>query len=541
MLCLVVAAIASCSERVPRRGVVARLAANSNLAPLAPSVREALIGPFTLAAGCDEVLSLDGRSEWRYFLVENEMTLGSTLVPRVEGESLDDARRRIGSATLTLPYFTGAAYPLALEPDVEWVIEVEGSFGAESKLAASIAFFSDAHPPWPETLEPGAIRSRMFSTRVGQVLLTPPATGTTARQAIRAPQGARSSLLLVSSHSARAESVERVRVLAKSPYSELLATRSLDDDGIARVSFGDLDARSLVVPPGATRESREIELPTNPRLSCFVRALTSTRTLPTALRIEVLGDGHPLVSRSETLGGGESRESTLDLKEFGGRKVVVRFSTDRGAVAVGAPVIEGERDVHGDVLVLAISAFTRQDFDGARAAGSMPSIEWWSRRVATSTSDEAFEVSARFEEYANSGRRVAVFAPAASRPAVTAADRCVDGDVVAERLADGSADPSAPGSSLFATALELLEEADAPPAAFLWSTCVVSSARARGDAIQLAAALQAIDRFVGDIARSAIDRGTLDSTTFVILGEEAGAWIPLLVVAGNAVPGGGVD
>jgi len=526
MLCLVVAAIASCSERVPKRGVVARLATASNLAPLDSSAREAMLGPTTLASGCDEVLTLDGRSEWRYFLVENEMTLGSTLVPRVEGESLDDARRRIGSATLTLPYFTGAAYPLALDLDVEWVVEVEGSFGAESKLAASIAFFSDAHPPWPDTLEPGAIRSRMFSTRVGQVLLTPPATGTTARQVIRAPEGARSSLLLVSSHSARAESVERVRVLAKSPYSELLAARSMDDDGIARVSFGDLDAPSLVVPPGATRESREIELPTNPRLSCVVRALTSTRTAPATLRIEVRSDGRSLVSRSETLGGGESREIALDLKEFGGRKVVVRFSTDRGAVAIGAPAIDGERDVRGDVLVLAISAFTRQDYDRARAAGSMPSIDWWSQRVASPSVPPAFDVSTRFEEFANSGLRVAVFAPADSGPAVAIADRFVRGDVVADRVEASSL----PATSIFRSSLDVLEETEAPPAALLWSTLVVSHARTRGDASQLAAALQAVDRFVGDLARFDIDRGTLDSTTLVLLGEESGIWIPLLVV-----------
>lgn len=532
MLCLVVAAIASCSERVPKRGVVARLATASNLAPLDELAREAILGPTTLASGCDEVLTLDGRSEWRYFLVENEMTLGSTLVPRVEGESLDDARRRIGSATLTLPYFTGAAYPLALDSDVEWVVEVEGSFGAESRLAASIAFFSDAHPPWPETLEPGAIRSRMFSTRVGQVLLTPPVTGTTARQGIRAPEGARSSLLLVSSHSARAESVERVRVLAKSPYSELLATKSIDDDGIARVSFGDLDARSLVVPPGATRESREIELPANPRLSCVVRALTSTRTPPTTSRIEVRSDGRSLVSRSETLGGGESREIALDLKEFGGRKVVVRFSSDRGAVAVGAPVIDGELDVPGDVLVLAISAFTRQDFDAARAAGSMPSIDWWSQRVAKPSAPPTFDVPTRFDAFANSGLRVAVFAPARVGLAV-AADRFFDADVIAARVDSAAAPMSAMAPSIFRTSLDLLEESAAPSAAILWSTLAVPKARARGDTGSLAAAFQAIDRFVGDLARVTIDRGTLDSTTFVLLGQESGSWIPLLVVSSS--------
>lgn len=492
-------------EREPDRRVVLRPLAPSILPKAAPSgAPGAPLGE----PGLEPVLVLDGRSEWRYFLAQNELARGP-ITPLAPGdESLDDRRRASRLSALHLPPFTGAAYWLPGLPEDRWSFELEASFGADSTLAALVAFCSRPHPPVPDRIEPGSIRARLQGEQVAHAVFPIPSTGSVATLSVTAPEGAVSALLLISNHGPRIERVESVRVYAPTPYGDLLRANVFDERGCAILPVGASEARALVVPPGASRATSELAVPRGGLLSGRVGALARSRPalVEFALDVEVAGGGR---ERFPIGASGRIGEFRCDFARYAGRRVKLHFASGRDALVLCDLILAGDSPPLPPVVVLVLDGMTLDSWASRRPT---PLLDSLLARDSEAGADPIVSLERICRDRIEPGRRCVAYGPELRDGILGFADRFVRGDFLAPVpiTVDPDLDP-------FSDALSTLVSRDGVPAVLVLATASLAAAHDERDEAKIVAAYTALERRVSDLLRRAGDLGIADSVEWIVL------------------------
>lgn len=537
-LALAVATI-GCDDRVVSRRIVSRPLTPALLPPAEPIDSDSALAAdsgFADDSNFAAVLTLDGRSEWRYFLTENELSNGPLAPNDPFVSSLDDRRRAAGLPVLHLPPFVGAAFLLPILPKRPWRVEVEAGYGDGSALAATVVLLSRPHSPLPDHVAPGDIRSRLRGELVERTVLPLPVSGTIARATLAPNADAASALLLLSNHAERFERVTRVRILEATRYGELLAADAIDDSGFATLEIGGAEHHALVIPPGRSRVTAELPIPRDAMLSGRARAIEDeeTKSAEFTLEIEVRGakpSAEPLRLPITTIGyGGAFR---VDLAGFAGRRATMRFHSNRNALALAEVTLAARSEPLAPVLVFALDGVTRERWREARTKGARtPILDSWILDAAILDAgileDGRASVGAPktlqeiVRERVEPGRRCVIVSPFDDLDA-----RAFDARILAaDGLDSPPLDAKRDGDGFEESAATLLGD-DLVPGVVVLRTRVLEAALESGDPARVTAAFTALDRRAGDLLRRAIDLGVVADLEFVVLLHADDAWLRL--------------
>jgi arylsulfatase A-like enzyme len=395
-------ALVACSERDSggERVVVMRFAAAAAIGETRLPFDPALLADSgaALLAASPPVLELDGRSEWRYGSLANELGSGEVVDLAARGGSLDDLRRERGSATLVLPPGTGCFFSLDVEGAEPVHVTVRGSFEPGSSLGLTAFSLDDPSPALTSRIVPGSVRERLRRSRLGSAVAVADGSGGAAIAMLPLPREARSVLLVVAAGGTRYERVDSVAVRRLSPLEHLAASGALRDGMFAEVETGRIARRALVVPGGATFTTREFTIPPRGEFRAHLAAAAQRATAPEVKLDLRLDDGTvvPLHHGAPPLAPFDWLELRSDLEGHAGRRAVIAITAAPGAgdaarirpplAWIGEPVLLGASGAAPPFDVVLISIDTlRADRLGAygNERGLTPHLDALASRATT--------------------------------------------------------------------------------------------------------------------------------------------------------------
>ncbi len=387
------------------RGVLLRFATNEAIASITTPELSLVKREGPLREHCREVCALDGRSEWRYFGIANELSEGSR-EPKdyaPPGVSYDSLRRQLGIPVLHLPPQVGCAFALPRVGSAPLLIEAAGSFEAAGHLTLSVVFLGDDHPELVPRLPLGALRARFGKGRIATALVPPLGDEVNAQAIVYPPPGTRSVLLLATANGDRFERVAAVKVFELPPLAQYVATNAISDHFVANVELGAIASPCLVVPTGGVLSTVEFAVPPDAVLALRVASHRSSGVAPKA-RIEVVDGGTRTRLYDDAPPPADSSAALvrIDLLAQAGRRVHLEFEAELGDsdVAVASdpslvffcePVLMGSHDgARGgwtrfapapDIVLLCLDGLRADRLGSAgNKAGLTPNIDWLAQR-----------------------------------------------------------------------------------------------------------------------------------------------------------------
>ena len=297
---------------------------------------------------------LDGRAGWRYFRAANELG---------DGEVVGGGRRpaAMGSheaEALYIPPGFGVATWLDVPPGARLALRADGSFDDETGLALTVMGMTTAAPPIPDRIEPGSLRRRMADERIGVARnLKSTRGGDSAALDFAPARDARSLLILASATGGRPETLRSLELHLLSPFPWLVVERRISDRLVADVDLHGVRHRSLVLTPGTTVVTRDVDASDAAEL-VFSLARPGDPVDGGVLRVSTrVGDADPreLVALEVAEPLGDWRPIVLRWPG-GRRRITFSFEGKSGdeLLAIGAPMLRPASDDARRIVLVSI-------------------------------------------------------------------------------------------------------------------------------------------------------------------------------------------
>lgn len=307
-------------------------------------------------------LSIDGRSEWRFFGYQNELGTG----PQDEYQPLrnrfDTARREIKPARLLVPRGCGIAAILDLRGDGAAPVQrpdrafgplqimARGTFVGWSALTIDVVALDIEMKILPDHLKRGELRALLAEHRVATLRLTGDPDRGVARGAFEPPKEAKALLAVVRSEVDWQGTLERLDVWRAGEFERRAFLREVAPDGSFLITADDTMRHARFLPVNTTLKTRDsIDVPAGSELLFRAGCVDAARV---GLTIEAQVEGaEPVEIYRRELDAASwltsEADERVDLRAFAGKRVRFAINSNtpevgsRGVALLIAPRIEG--------------------------------------------------------------------------------------------------------------------------------------------------------------------------------------------------------
>lgn len=502
-------------------------------------------------------LSIDGRSEWRFFGYQNELGSGPQDEYQPLRQRFDSARRKVMPARLLVPRGCGIAAILDLRGDAAAPVQrpdrafgplqvmARGTFVGWSALTIDIVALDIEMKVLPDHLKRGELRALLADHRVATLRLAGDPDRGVARGAFEPPKEAKSLLAVVRSEVDWQGTLERLDVWRAGEFERRAFQREVAPDGSFLITADDTTRHARFLPVSTTLTTREsIAVPAGSEL-LFRAGCVDAGRVGLAIEAQVEGAEPVEIYRRELDAASwltAEADERVDLASFAGKRIRLAIHSSapdvasRGVALLIAPRIEGEAargSVPVDRLIVICDGLGLEHVQptadpcvsGRLLRGLAPrfraTLDPTDRELACDAADtsallEAVDGGAPSElpiatRFANAGGRVIAIGEDDATLLELGFDECV------------RVDPARGGGSLDRALERIARGSDLPlllvaRSRALTSDIVRPEVAARLIPWSLEARLMTLDVGVSDILRAWIDRGRFDASSLRVIG-----------------------